>query len=288
MMRTVGFATCRAWPEISDSDALVARALERRGARVIARPWNDPAASAPGLDALVLRSCWDYHHDAAAFDAWLDRLEREHVPVWNPPGLARWNTSKRYLVDLRQAGVPVPETVVLGGEAPDLARIMDARGWSQAVVKPLVSASGHDTRLVYRADADETARALAAGAIRRPALVQAFVEEIRTRGEWSLVFVERTLTHAVLKTPAPHDFRVQPRLGGRAERGDPPAPVRAAAVRALAAAAGDALYARVDVVEAAAGPLLMELELVEPGLFFTLAPEAADVLAAAIARRLGA
>jgi hypothetical protein len=46
------------------------------------------------------------------------------------------------------------------------------------------------------------------------------------------------------------------------------------------------LYARVDIVEAARGPLLMELELIEPELYFLYVPEAADRLARLIVERL--
>ncbi len=98
--------------------------------------------------------------------------------------------------------------------------------------------------------------------------------------------IDGALTHAVLKHPAVHDFRVQPSLGGRAERADAPAAVVTAARRALALAPAETLYARVDLVETDRGVLLMELELIEPGLFLADAPEAAERLADAILRRL--
>ena len=46
------------------------------------------------------------------------------------------------------------------------------------------------------------------------------------------------------------------------------------------------LYARVDVVESSRGPLLMELELIEPELYFLIVPEAADRMAQLIVDRL--
>jgi hypothetical protein len=46
------------------------------------------------------------------------------------------------------------------------------------------------------------------------------------------------------------------------------------------------LYARVDVVESSRGPLLMELELIEPELYFLIVPEAAIHMAQLIADRL--
>jgi glutathione synthase/RimK-type ligase-like ATP-grasp enzyme len=285
--RRIGFVTCRAWPAISESDAGVARALAGRGVRVEPLAWNEAGADPARFDGLVLRSCWDYHDAPEAFLAWIGRLEAAGARVWNSPAMVRWNLDKRYLLSLGDKGVPIPETVILADDGADLAAAMDERGWRRAVVKPLVSASAHGATLVERQRVDEVVAILAAGAIRRPVMLQPFLDEIATRGEWSVVVIDGEPTHAVLKHPAPHDFRVQPRLGGRAEPAEPPAPVLTAARRALALAGGEPLYARVDLVETDRDVLLMELELIEPGLFFTGAPAAAARLADAVLRRLG-
>lgn len=279
--------TCQPWPEISESDRLAQQALERRGAVVEARPWNVPNADWGGFDAVVLRSNWDYHFDPEGFLAWLDRLERAGARIWNPPDLVRWNVSKRYLLALQAAGVPTVATVILEDEThAGLEALMAERGWSVAVMKPEISASAHDTRLVTDATMADAVAALASGTIRRPVLLQPFVEEIRTRGEWSLVFIDGALTHAVLKRPASGDFRVQPRLGGTAEALPAPDPVASAARAALAVLPVAPLYARIDGVETAAGFLIMEVEVNEPGLFFPYAPAAAERFAEAILRRV--
>jgi len=286
-MRRICFVTCRTWPDISDSDRLVQRALEARGATVEARAWNAPGADWDGFDAIVLRSNWDYHFEPDAFRDWLDRLERAGARVWNPPALVRWNLTKTYLLDLARAGVPTVATVILEDESrAGLEGLMAARGWSRVVMKPVISASAHDTRLVSAATMDEAVAALRSGAIRRPVLVQPFVEEIQSRGEWSLVFIETEMTHAVLKRPAAGEFRVQPRLGGTVETPEPPDRVRAVARAALAALPVPPLYARIDGVETAAGFQIMEIEVNEPGLFFPHAPAAAVRLAEALLRRV--
>jgi glutathione synthase/RimK-type ligase-like ATP-grasp enzyme len=286
-MRRICFVTCRTWPDISDSDRLVQRALEARGATVEARAWNALGADWDGFDAIVLRSNWDYHFEPDAFLGWLDRLERARARVWNPPALVRWNLTKAYLLDLARAGVPTVATVILEDESrAGLEAVMAARGWSRVVMKPVISASAHDTRLVSAATMDEAVAALRSGAIRRPVLVQPFVEEIQSRGEWSLVFIETEMTHAVLKRPAAGEFRVQPRLGGTVETPEPPDRVRAVARAALAALPVPPLYARIDGVEAAAGFQIMEVEVNEPGLFFPHAPDAAVRFAEALLRRL--
>jgi glutathione synthase/RimK-type ligase-like ATP-grasp enzyme len=281
------FVTCRTWPEISESDRLAQRALEARGVSVQACAWNDPGADFTGFAAVVLRSNWDYHFDPEGFLAWLERLERAGVAIWNPPPLVRWNLSKRYLLELAQVGVPtVPTAVLEDATGSGLRRLMAARGWPAAVLKPMLSASAHDTHLVSEGNPGEAVAALEAGAIRRPVLIQPFVEEIRTRGEWSLIFIDAELTHAVLKRPAAGEFRVQPRFGGTVQAGTPPAGVRAAAQAALAALPLAPLYARIDGVEAAGGCLVMEVEVNEPGLFFPHAPAAAGRFAEALLRRL--
>ena len=73
-MRRICFVTCRTWPEISESDRLVQRALEARGAAVEARAWNAPDAIWEGFDAIVLRSNWDYHFEPDAFVGWLELM----------------------------------------------------------------------------------------------------------------------------------------------------------------------------------------------------------------------
>jgi glutathione synthase/RimK-type ligase-like ATP-grasp enzyme len=281
----VGFVTCARWPALSESDALAARALQARGVAVVAVPWNAPGPDPASLDALVLRSNWDYHFAPDAFTAWLDGLERAGRRVWNPPALVRWDLSKQYLCELAAAGLPVVDTVVL--DTPDaLPRVLAERGWSSAVVKPLISASAHHTVRVDAVAVRGVMAALRGGDLRMPAIVQPFVAEIAA-GEWSVVFVEGEPSHAVLKRPAPGDFRVQAHLGGTVEARVPPGPVAAAAARVLAALPGPSLYARIDGVERPGGFTVMEVEVNEPGLFFTHAPAAAGRFADAIVARLG-
>lgn len=285
----VCFVSCARWPEVSASDAVVQQALEARGAVVAVRPWNGEGARFDGFDVVVFRSCWDYHHAPDAYLAWLARWEAAGVRFWNPPDLVRWNLSKRYLHALAAAGVPVVPTVTLEtGEEARLPAVLAERGWAAAVVKPLVSASGHDTTLVDAGEAPALARAIAEGRLRRPVMVQPFVPEIRTAGEWSLVFIDGAFTHAVLKHPADGDFRVQPSFGGRSAATTPDAATLAAGRATLAALPTPPLYARVDGVATGTGFVVMEVELHEPGLFFTHAPRAGEVFAEAILRRVRA
>ncbi len=239
-----------------EGDVLLRRALERRGHAVEQVAWTDPAANWAAFDGVFVRSTWDYHLRAGEFLAWLDRLDRARVPCANPTALLRWNLDKRYLAGLAAAGVAVPDTVWLGpGERADVAEVVRARGWAAAVAKPLVSASAHRTALV------------SSGEVEGSAMLQALVPEIRTAGERSLVFLGGALSHAVVKRPAPGDFRVQKEHGGTWAREAPPEATVAFAKRVLGLAPDAPALARVDLVETARGPVLMELEVLEPELF---------------------
>jgi hypothetical protein len=46
------------------------------------------------------------------------------------------------------------------------------------------------------------------------------------------------------------------------------------------------MYARVDAIETSNGPLLMELEMIEPELFLDLVPGAADAFATGLVRAI--
>lgn len=287
-MKRVCFVTCALWPTILESDAIAARALEARGVSVTGVPWNAPDSRFDGYDLVIFRASWDYHHAPDAYLEWLARWEAAGVRFQNPPALVRWNLTKRYLLDLERRGVPIIPTAILDEPASiHLPALMADRGWPAVVVKPVLGASAHDATLVRgQEDVAAVAEAVDDGRLRRPVLVQPFVEEIQTRGEWSMIFVDGALTHAVRKHPKSGDFRVQGHYGGSSSRAEPSAALAAAGRRVLDALPAAPLYARVDGVETDAGLRVMEVEVHEPGLFFNAAPEAAAAFADAVIRRL--
>jgi glutathione synthase/RimK-type ligase-like ATP-grasp enzyme len=118
-------------------------------------------------------------------------------------------------------------------------------------------------------------------------LVQPFVAGILAEGEISVVVIGGEATHAVRKTARPGDFRVQDDHGG-AVHAHPASPAeREFALSASRRCGHSHDYARVDMARDARGELrLMELELIEPELFFRFHPPAADALAKAVAARL--
>jgi glutathione synthase/RimK-type ligase-like ATP-grasp enzyme len=242
---------------IPGGDRLLGQALEAQGWTVSQRIWSDRHADWSSFDAVVVRSCWDYHLRADLFEVWIEGLEGCGVRMVNSASLIRWNMDKRYLRSLKASGIPVPDTVwVEEGGSCDVADVCAERGWLCAVVKPMISASAYRTSLRR------------SGLVYGPMMVQEFLPEIGTSGEWSLMFFGGVFSHAVQKIPARGDFRVQHEFGGSAQGRMPSRELIAFGANTIARGPEIPVLARVDIVETAKyGPLLMELEVIEPELF---------------------
>jgi glutathione synthase/RimK-type ligase-like ATP-grasp enzyme len=282
----VALATGAAFADLPENRVLAA-ALAGHGVTAEPAVWSDPGVRWARYRAVVIRSCWDYHRRLDDFLAWVDALGRERVTLWNARSLVRWNARKRYLADLAARGVAVAPTVWLApDDAPRAAERLAGTGWSHVVLKPEVSSSAHDTWAARLPLAPPDAERLDALLRRGAALVQPYLSEIPERGEHCLVFVDGRFSHAIVRRAAPGDFRVQREYGGTVEPVVPSSGVQRWAEGVLRLVRPRPLYARVDAVLTDGGPCLMELELIEPSLYFDVVPEGAERLAAAIRRRI--
>jgi hypothetical protein len=282
--RRVALATCASFPEGDADDAGLPPALG--GADFLV--WDDPAADWERYDLVVVRSTWDYQLRRDEFLAWAARLGPRLV---NPAPILAWNTDKRYLHQVAAAGLPVVETVLVEPGEPF------APPAGEYVVKPTVSAGSRDTARFDGGDGESVRAAALVQAIHdsgRTAMVQPYIASVDARGETAMLYFDGRFSHAIHKGPL-----LQP---GRPPTDEVFAPETIAAREATPAerAAADHIvawvaqqfgaapaYARVDLVADRDGaPLLLELELTEPSLFFAYAPEGPTGFAEALLRRL--
>jgi glutathione synthase/RimK-type ligase-like ATP-grasp enzyme len=275
--------------EFHADDAPLVAALRARGVTPVACVWDDAGVDWRRRRAVLVRTIWDYFRKPAAFAAWLDALAASGADVVNPVATLRWNADKGYLAELEAAGVPsIPTRRVEAADAHALATALEACPWDDLVVKPAMSGGAWRTQRVARAAL--AGAALAELATHGPLLVQPYVPEVAAEGEWSLLFFAGRYSHAVLKRPAPRDFRVQHKHGGRAELATPERALVDAAAAVLDAAArlghADLAYARVDGVVVDGRFRLMELEVIEPQLFLSWHPPAGDAFADVLVARL--
>jgi glutathione synthase/RimK-type ligase-like ATP-grasp enzyme len=279
----VALASCAVLPEPDADLPPLLDALRAAGLSADVLAWDEPAADFGAARLTLLRSTWNYSERPAEFLAWIDRVAARSA-LWNRAETVRWNAHKSYLLDLDARGVPaVPTHLVRRGAVTTLAEVTRERGWDDVVVKPAVSAGSRAT-VRSRADRREEGEAhLRALLSREDVLVQPYLDSVEGHGERAIVWIDGEPTHAVRKTP---------RFSGDPESVSAAVPIEAdealLARRAVAAAPGPLLYARVDVARDAAGaPRVMELELIEPSLFFPQCPPALARYVAAVRRLLG-
>jgi hypothetical protein len=279
-MPRIALATCAELPELDADDALLLEPLAARGIEAVAAVWDDPALDWAAFDLTVVRNTWDYIGDRDAFLDWARAVPR----LLNAADVLAWNTDKRYLAELEAAGLPIVPTDFVG---PGDARALALRDDREYVVKPTVSAGSQDTARVVAGDVGDHAARL--HAIDKTAMVQPYLDAVDEAGETALLYFNGAFSHAIRKGPmlllgevkAPELFyleEITPR--------EPSAGERALADRAVAYVTerfGAPLYARVDLLPAADGPVIIELELTEPSVFVGFADGAPERFADAIA-----
>jgi hypothetical protein len=275
----IALVTCLHMPEPDPDRDVLLDALLARGADASWVAWDDPNVRWEDFDLAVPRSTWDYHRRLDEFLAWVDRAAKA-TQLLNPSAVLRWNAHKTYLRDLSEHGFHViPTEWIARGTEITLLGVLARRGWTDAVLKPAVSAGSFEThRVDGRAPDQATFARLVAD---RDVMLQAYVPSVEGYGERSMIVIDGELTHAIRKSPrfAAGEEEVSPALA-------PAEDEREIAYAVLAHIGRDLLYARVDLARDDAGrPMLMEIELIEPSLFLLQSPTACDRFAAAILRR---
>ena len=259
--------------------------LRRHGWRVETLCWRAPAIDWSDFDAVYIGTAWDYPKAANEFLQTLQRIEDAGATLVNPLEIVQWNVDKSYLRDLQTRGVSVvPTSWIRDSGALDLDAEFARFDCERIVVKPLVSTNATDTFALSKTTAGEFRSVIDDAFFARPCMVQPFVSSIESAGEVSLFYIDSALTHAIRKIPRAGDFRVQEEHGASLAVIEPTAEMLSCASPVLPTVSPQPVYARIDIVEGAGGWQLMELELIEPSLYFRLYPRAASLFAAAFDR----
>jgi hypothetical protein len=282
-----------------DDDLPAAEVLAEAGIEVDFQAWDDPEVRWNQYGRVVVRSAWDYGERLEEFLAWADSVGDERLR--NLPATIRWNSDKRYLAELAGAGLPVPPTLLVapGGPVPEIE--------FEVVVKPVTGAGARDTGR-FTPDAAAAAMELFERLGRQDeiAMVQPYYAEIEEAGETAIVMLGGSPAYALRKRAfLPEDAVAPPDdTGVAAAMGDPdlvslteaqPQEIALAEKTMIWVGARFSrmpLQARVDMLRTRSGePVLMEVELIEPCLYASLATglemPGAEAFAAAVIADLG-
>lgn len=257
-------------------DELAHRPLAQLGWQVTDLSWRQTAIPWSEFDAVIIRSPWDYPERPDDFMSVLKVIDASSARLANPLDIVRWNLSKTYMKSLKEGGVPIVPT--LWGEQVypgDFPGFLEELGAHEMVIKPVVGANGVDAFRVSARDDPVRLESIADCHDGSAFMVQPFMSSILSEGEYSLFYFNGLYSHAILKTPAPGEFRSQEERGSTLMAIQPEAALLARANQAMEListfSSETLLYARLDFVRDASNDfLVMEAELIEPSLYLRM------------------
>lgn len=268
-------------------DQLVITELINKGLAVKKVAWSDPNFDWKSTKSVLFRTTWDYAERFVEFSDWFMDVAFK-TKLINSYDLVSWNMDKHYLNYLSRAGANVVETYfVEPKDSRKLKTIFDELGWEKTVLKPAISASAKHT-YVLTEESVSTHESTYDELIANEAMMfQPFQENVLIHGELSLMVIGGEFTHAVRKRAKDGDFRVQDDFGGTVEDYTPSQDEIDLAIQAVKACETLPVYARVDIIkDSNKQPAIMELELIEPEMWFRKHPSAAELLANEVAKHL--
>jgi glutathione synthase/RimK-type ligase-like ATP-grasp enzyme len=280
MPNSINIATCSELPEPDPDSEPLQHALRKANVAFQWLAWDDPTAHWRSNVPTLIRTTWNYVQAPQAFATWLASVASV-APLFNPLHIVNGNIHKRYLLDLAARGLAVAPTTLVA-KATQLANPFEATNADKIVIKPAIGAGSAGTKCFHRVQLDLARAHLDLLTATGDALIQPYIASVDDYGERSLVWIDGEISHAIRK---------HPRFSGQAEFVTGPHDIandeRDLATQVMAPLANDVLYARVDMARDAHGqPMVMELEMIEPSLFFARHPVSADRFVDGLLRRL--
>jgi glutathione synthase/RimK-type ligase-like ATP-grasp enzyme len=257
-------------------DNLLIQPFSQHGVHVDVISWHAIDIDWSQYDAVIVRSTWDYQEHADAFIDKLIEITKHDTVLINPLSLMQWNISKRYLQILQTQGITIIPSVFFDSVAiSDIYAQFAYFDTQEIIIKPLISANSDNTFRLDHTNLMAQAGPLSNIFSTTPCVIQPFLDSVINEGEYSLFYFNGEYSHTIRKVPKSGDFRVQEEHGGELITVIPDERQLSAAAKVLAALPEKSLYARVDLIRNPRAQKddiwqLMEVELIEPSLYFNM------------------
>jgi glutathione synthase/RimK-type ligase-like ATP-grasp enzyme len=261
-MPKIAVATYDKLPDLTFNDQLLIPIFRENGYTVSPEIWDDSEVDWSSFDIVLIRSTWDYYLKPVEFKNWISQFINSKTRLINSAEMVLKNSHKFYLKELANKGVSIIPTI-FSSEKIELEKL---KMWEKIVIKPAVSAGSHETEIF---EVNMLTQEVLDNKTRTGDwLVQPFLEEIKDAGEISMLFFGGNFSHAIQKVPKSGDFRVQKQFGAQYLKFEPSTTLLSIAKNIVEIAGKESVYARIDGVMTQNGFLLMEVEMIEPDLFF--------------------
>ncbi|PHR61215.1 MAG: hypothetical protein COA43_04350 [Robiginitomaculum sp.] len=277
--------------ELTEEMGKITPVFKAHGMETVLINWRDAVARAPDFDAMLSLFVWDYfegnEHDFLTAMAKVEKI----CPVYNNFDVLKWNANKSYLKELgAQGAATIPTMTVPKVTEREIERALEKFDTDKIVIKPVVGGGAWRQVLYEKGTPYPSKDELPPS----DALLQPFLENIKTEGEYSFLYFGGGFSHALIKRAKEGDYRIQSSYGGTEETYIPTKQERAEVRAVLDVLDFTPLYARIDFIRGNNGRLwLIELELIEPYLYLSHAEgegaenKGAQKLAKALAKKLG-
>lgn len=272
--------------QVLTEDKLLKKELELLGLNVIIKDWKSKKFDWTKAEYAIFRSTWDYFDNFKLFSKWLEKNKYE-IKFINSLEIIKWNLDKVYLLELQEKGINIAPTILIKKNQPTtLKKLFEDTGWQEAVLKPTVSGAARHTYRINRNSYNDYEEIFKGLICNEDFLFQEFIKNIISKGELSLIVIGGKYTHAVKKTAKKGDFRVQDDHGGKVEVYHAKDKEIEFAEQCINLCLEIPLYARVDIAYDNNNELsLVELELIEPELWFRNNKKSAKLLAEKISKK---
>ncbi len=239
------------------------------------------------FDAVIIRSTWDYQDHQSEFLEVLNSIDQSSAILLNSLNTVKWNINKFYLYELAQNQMTIVPT--LWPDCFSEAELITAFNFfktERLIIKPRISANADNTFILTKIDVESNKYDLQKIFQKRQFMLQPFIQNVITEGEYSLFYFGGEFSHAILKKPKQGDFRVQEEYGGRLQKITPEKKLLQTGAQLNEYFGNSLLYARFDLVRDKNNIYIMEVELIEPSLYFNLDSLAANRFVAALERTM--
>ena len=253
-------------------DNLIVQPLSKLGWECEFIPWDSISINWDDFDAVIIRSTWDYQQKEKLFFKTLQSIEASTATLYNSLDAVKWNINKRYLLELEKENISIIPTRLYDSFDFDIInQLFSFFNENKLIIKPCVSANADDTFILEQNKLGSLKPVLENTFSQKDFLVQPFIKNIRIEGEYSLIYFGNRLSHVLLKTPKNGDFRVQEEHGGILKAiNKPESSLIDFGNKVMGTIPYQCLFSRVDVVRGSNNYLLMEVELIEPSLYFNM------------------
>ncbi len=276
-MNKVAFLSMDSLDQFECYDHLLVKPMRKFGWDVETISWKTNNVDWKNFKAVIVRSTWDYQDDPDRFFSVLNEIDST-TRLENNIEVIKWNLNKNYLAELEGKGIIIVPSIFRNQFSINFIEEAFYRfETDEIIIKPSVSANADNTFRLTKSDLKSQFSKLNSAFSSRPFMLQPFMQQIVTEGEYSLFYFGGEYSHTVLKRPKEKDFRVQEEHGGKLKLVEPETLMKKRSEEILSNIDHQLLYARIDFVRDYENNFaLMELELIEPSLYFNMDPDSPD------------